>query len=391
MIPDIKKWLVVFCLIISAYSGKSQDTLKNPEAYQISLLTISPGTELYSLFGHTAVRVKSLHSAEDLTYNYGTFDFDTPNFMVKFLRGKLLYQLSKAPFESFMYEYNQTKRSVVEQVLDISPAETEKIVRFLENNALPQNKNYLYDFLYDNCSTRVRDIFNKELNLSIEEDLTEDKTFRNMLHEYLTSYPWTRFGIDLIVASRADKLTDYQSQMFLPDYLQAHMGKMIDGQGNEKRFAFMPVRQLLFFDTPDQRIGLFTPFNTFLLISLLLILIALTPYKSVAYSLVTLFSIIIGIGSMVLIFMWFGTDHQTTKINYNLIWMSPLFILLPFLPKKPNLVVSILIILLTTLCLASVFPQAMPVKDTLPLLITILGLNIYFQWKGASQAKAFVE
>ena len=383
----------VFIILISMILGaqlQGQDTLQKP-FYQITLLTIAPGSEIYSLFGHSAIRVKNIKTGEDNTYNYGTFDFNTPHFMIKFLRGKLPYQLSKAPIDLFIYEYQQTKRSVTEQTLDISPDEADRIVAFLENNALPENKEYRYDFLYDNCSTRVRDVFNNELNLRIEEEFTDNKTFRDMLHEYLVAFPWTRFGIDLIVASRADKATDFQSQMFLPDYLQAHMAKSIQGEASDKKYAFMPVRQLLFFDTSEVVPPVFSPFNTFLGIAVLLILMSFTRFGDVVYNILTLVFVLLGIGSMILIFMWFATDHYTTKMNYNVIWMSPMYILLPFVPRKGNMVLSGLLILLTILCLIQIFPQMMPVREIATLIITSLGLNMYFHYKNSVQDKAFTE
>lgn len=380
--------LLLFLTIAEILLGTDSIQSSN---YQISLLTISPGTDVYSLFGHTAVRVKDLKSEDDITYNYGTFDFKTKNFLIKFLRGKLPYQLSRAPFYAFMYEYNETQRSVTEQILDISQEETRNIVSFLEDNALPENKDYLYDFLYDNCSTRVRDLFNKKLNLVIEDDYLEHKTFRNMLHEYLKSSPWTKFGIDLIVASRADITTDIQKQMFLPDYLEAHMAKAVTFNDSEKKYAFMPSRQLLYFEKSDYKTNLFNPFNVLLSLSLILILLYFTKFKAAAYSIMTLLFVILGIGSMILMFMWFATDHYTTKVNYNLIWMSPLYLLLPFLPKKWNIILSSLVLVLTILCLLPIFPQAMPIGSIAILLITLLSLNIYFHKVDAQEEKVFIE
>ena len=370
--------------------AKGSDTLQKP-FYQVSLLTIAPGTEIYSLFGHTAIRIKNVKSEEDITYNYGTFDFNTQGFIIKFLRGKLPYQLAKAPFENFMYEYNETKRSVTEQVLDISQEEADLILKFLENNALPENKDYLYDFLYDNCATRVRDVFNNHLPISIVDENGGSKTFRNMLHEYLGNYPWTRFGIDLIVASPADKITDVQSQMFLPDYLALHMTNATTGQEQLKKYTFMPNRQLLFFEQGQDQKHIFTPFNIFLGISILLLVLYFTKFKAVAFGLLSLSFVIFGIGSMVILFMWFGTDHQTTKVNFNLIWLSPLYLFLPFLSKKFTLGISILLILLTIVSMLGVLPQVMPTVDICILIFTLLGLNIYFHLTNNKEDKVFID
>src|SRR5690606_5550069 len=119
------------------------------------------GDDLYATFGHSAVRVTDSSAGIDYVFNYGTFDFDTPHFYWKFVRGKLMYSLSAMDFPTFMQAYREEGRSVTEQVLNLSCPEKEMIWQFLQQNYLPENRDYKYDFLYDNCSTRIRDIFDK--------------------------------------------------------------------------------------------------------------------------------------------------------------------------------------------------------------------------------------
>ncbi|HRD07117.1 MAG TPA: DUF4105 domain-containing protein, partial [Saprospiraceae bacterium] len=215
--------LISFILTFSIGSRGQQgvDTLMNNT--QISLLTCDPGSEIYSLFGHSAVRVKNEEKNFDVVFNYGTFDFQTPNFTLKFMRGKLPYRLAVASYGSFLKEYHYFKRGVREQVLQINNSQKEDIIRFLENNAKPENAEYKYDFFYDNCSSRIRDVFEKTLHYPPQYSGENKLTFRNLLHRYLEAWPWLRTGIDIIIGSKADKIADASAQMFIPDKLHDNL------------------------------------------------------------------------------------------------------------------------------------------------------------------------
>ena len=145
-----------------------QATAQDSSQYRISLLTCTPGEELYSTFGHSAVRVLDTGSGTDLVYNYGTFNFDEPGFYMKFIRGKLLYYLSVSDFGSFRNEYRESNRGITEQVLNLDQEQEKEIISLLENNMLPQNRAYKYDFLYDNCTTRLRDLVEKISDSSVK-------------------------------------------------------------------------------------------------------------------------------------------------------------------------------------------------------------------------------
>ncbi|HLV53398.1 MAG TPA: DUF4105 domain-containing protein, partial [Cryomorphaceae bacterium] len=148
------RFIAYFCtMLLSAATAQAQ--LLSDRA-QVSLLTCGPGQDLYATFGHSALQIHDPVTGLDRVYNYGTFDFDTEGFYVKFTRGKLNYILSVTTFDQFIWEYEYTGRSVFRQVLDLSPAQKEDLFAFLEQNALPENREYKYDFFYDNCSTRIR-------------------------------------------------------------------------------------------------------------------------------------------------------------------------------------------------------------------------------------------
>src|SRR6185436_14125178 len=217
----MKKLIGVFVLCWFFQCLKAQqDSLCN---IQISLLTCSPGEDLYSIWGHSALRVVDRSANKDIIYNYGTFDFDDPAFYSKFTRGKLLYFVSVQKFENFLEEYQYYQRGITEQVLDLSCTEKAKLVSALQENAKEENKYYTYDFIVDNCTTRLRDIVFKNANTVRTRDIRSDEkiTFRNLIHKYLdSSYQyWSKLGIDMLLGTPLDKKLTNNETMFLPDYL----------------------------------------------------------------------------------------------------------------------------------------------------------------------------
>lgn len=188
----------------------------------ISLITIDKGDELYSTFGHTAYRVKDPVNDLDWMYNYGTFNFRTPNFYGKFVQGKLNYRLSRAPFKRAKPAYMRDNRSLTEQTLHLDSLQKQQLYDFLENNYKPENREYLYDFFFDNCATRPRDVLQTILGDKLVMDTTHlktAKTFRNVLDEHLEGKYWGDFGIDLILGAKTDRVMTASEYMFLPIYL----------------------------------------------------------------------------------------------------------------------------------------------------------------------------
>lgn len=215
-----KACLLLFVLLF--FNGLSAQTLSSQST--ISLLTGSPGDELYSTFGHSAIRVKDPVSNLDIVFNYGTFDFSTPNFYLKFVQGKLLYILSVEKFESFQFSFEYQKRAVTEQVLNLDMMQKNRLYSMLLDNYKPENRQYKYDFFFDNCATRIRDILQKALDKDLEFNHPQlwqksDTTFRNLIDLYLTNHPWSDFGIDLALGVPTDQVATPADYMFLPDYL----------------------------------------------------------------------------------------------------------------------------------------------------------------------------
>lgn len=307
---------------------------------RISLLTASPGEELYSTFGHSALRVYDSASATDIIYNYGTFDFDDPQFYSKFVRGKLLYFVSVDNFQNFMYQYEYEKRGITEQVLNLSCTEKENLFKALIENAKEENKYYKYDFVYDNCTTRLRDIVaanSKDSLITKNIRPYPNVTFRNLIHEYLDKghQYWSKFGIDLLLGTPLDKKISNQEAMFLPDYLlKAFDNTTTGGQKlvSKKTTILEPALEL-------NKNRVFTPMIIFCFLFLLVMAGSFSNNHFIRRLLVSvdfLFFFLAGLAGILLLFMWFGTEHLTTKQNFNLAWAFPLHAVMAFFVHKKS-------------------------------------------------------
>ena len=213
-----KLFIISFFLFLLTTSTSA--SVKLSKDATISILTCSPGNELYSLFGHTGIRVVDKANNMDIVFNYGTFDFATQGFYFKFARGLLPYQLSCSEFRRFLSSYIYDGRSVYSQTLNLDSIQKQYLMDLLVENYEPANREYLYNFLYDNCSTRVRDIIEKSTGNQITWIAQPStKSFWNLLDEYLGRSPWIQWGIHTILGSPATSTATIREQMFLPDYL----------------------------------------------------------------------------------------------------------------------------------------------------------------------------
>jgi hypothetical protein len=285
----------------------------------ISLLTCGAGDELYSTFGHSAVRVCDPAQQLDVVFNYGTFDFNTPHFYTDFVRGKLNYMLSVTRFDYFLFAYEAEQRWVFEQTLNLTPEQKDLLFAFLLNNSLPENKYYLYDFLFDNCTTRIRDLLETECRIALpDEPLDEHPTFRELLYPHLATMPWSKLGIDLLLGSRTDRVATPREYLFLPEFLMKTLNSAeINGQPAvaESRYLFRPDEQL------PRGAAFFTP--TVLFLVLLIIVGVATLLKLPLKGFDAAWFLLLGLFGLFLVFMWTGTDHYITKANFNLLWAFP--------------------------------------------------------------------
>jgi hypothetical protein len=370
----LKKALLLLLIFISFIAQKTN--AQDSSGLRVSLLTCGQGDELYSVFGHTAIRITDSVKQTDIVYNYGTFDFNDPDFYMKFTRGKLDYMLSAEYFADFMNAYVYEKRTVTEQELQLTAGEKTAILTALNENLAGASRYYKYVFNYDNCTTRVRDILSKYAGLRADRQLVPAKTtFRNMLHEYLDrgGQPWSKLGIDLVLGSRMDWKVNIAESMFLPDYLM----RAVDSSVASKNILLS--KKLIHDPGTARKQNINWPLYVFSAIALLVILIsqgkAKAAKRATRFFDITLF-LLTGLLGFFLLFMWFGTDHKGCGANYNLLWALPTNLLVVFaLWQKPKWLQSYfsfcVIIYLLTLVSWFFLPQQLNIA-LLPIVLLML-------------------
>ncbi len=326
------RFLVKLTILLLLQTGiaYSQDSSR----LRISLLTCTPGDELYSIFGHSAIRI--VDSSEvgndfyDLVYNYGTFNFDDEGFYLKFMRGKLLYFISIEKFEDFKFLYQSTNRGITEQLLNLSGKEKEDIRFALNENLKEENKYYKYDFFLDNCTTRLRDLIEKSKNPKPQFPavMPENTPFRQAIHQYLDSGKqyWSKLGIDILLGARTDRVMTSREQQFLPDNLMQAIEKSTPGMSQS-------TNNLYALTGNHDKDSLFTPTLCFYLLLALYFLLSLSSnpiIQTILAGMDGLLFFITGLLGIILLLMWFYTDHSMTKNNYNLLWALPSHLAISF-------------------------------------------------------------
>lgn len=298
---------------------------------RISLITCGPGDEeVWQVFGHTAVRILDSSKGTDIVYNYGTFNGFDENFEINFMRGKLLYYLSEYPFVEFLPEYEATQRSVVEQVLVIDGEKKQKIASFLEWNARPQNRSYKYDFFFDNCATRIRDILPESLGEGFAYGPTQkrghERSFRTIINKYFETTQWVRFGVNILLGSKTDKIMTNSDIMFLPDFL--FKGTATATYHNAP-IAEAPVTLLRGGRLKVPPINI--PVICLTMLALLVVCCyTFKPMEKVGNILGKFVLTLSGILGILILVMWLATNHQACQNNFNILWALPTNLMVVF-------------------------------------------------------------
>ncbi|PXX24267.1 DUF4105 domain-containing protein [Arenibacter sp. ARW7G5Y1] len=360
----------------------------SPES-QISVLTCGSGSDLYTTFGHSAFRIQDPTQGIDWVYNYGTFNFDPPMFYVEFAMGKLYYSLSKQNMPNFLYAYEMENRWVKEQLLQLTPTEKNKLFQYLENNYRPENRDYKYDFFFNNCATKIGDVLQESLgkNLNFKEGhLEKNYTFRQLIHQNLTTNSWSSFGIDLALGAVIDRTATIKEHMFLPIYVMEQLGNTTLSEHhlvNRERSILTTVKK------KGKEYFLASPLFWILAMLLFVLTITYIDFKNNVRSRVidSILFFVTGLAGALLIFLWFFTDHTATANNFNILWVFPLNLIVGFtLVKKnnaPGWLPKYLLILLGLLGLTLVL-TIFKVQVFSPLAIPLwimLGVRYLFLWK----------
>jgi len=270
--------------------------------------------------------VDSVHK-DDIVFNYGTFNFDDPNFYSEFTRGKLEYYLSTQDFPQFKADYIFEKRGMTEQVLNLTCTEKQRMYALLKNNLEDNNKYYKYDFLFDNCTTRLRDLLEKASDSAVHFGIVvkQKATFRKLIYEYLdrNDKQWSKLGIDMLLGARLDRVMNEKEVMFLPDYLMKSFDSSTIGN---KPVVAEKTKAITVEEGVEKKNFITSPL--FIFSVLVIIVMALTTLKSermVWYLKFfdSLFFFLVGAMGILMLFMWFGTEHIMCKDNLNLLWAWP--------------------------------------------------------------------
>jgi hypothetical protein len=376
--------LLLFLFISSAAFAQLSDSVK------ISVITCGPGqSELYSAFGHSAFRVYDPLTGYDAAYNYGVFNFRQKHFYLNFARGYLYYQLGVHDYRDFEYHYMEDNRFVHEQVLNLTAYQKQRLIEFLNWNARPENQYYRYDYFYDNCATKIRDVIQQVFGDSVLFDnshITTDYTIRELTDLYLSYQPWGDLGIDICLGLPMDKKAAPLEYMFLPDYVEQGFSHASIKQGSANT-PLVKSTNIIYRGTPENLShSIFHPLVVF---SVIFFFACFLSYRDLKRKKLTnsfdaiLFAVIGAIG-LLLLFLWFATDHKAAAKNFNLLWALPTHIIavLAFI-KQPRWLskyfLVVMIISLTTLLTWAALPQKLHYA-LIPVILTI-AVRSYVQYK----------
>ncbi|MCM1319566.1 MAG: DUF4105 domain-containing protein [Muribaculaceae bacterium] len=391
----MRRIFILLTVILSAFTALRAQAPEAPDSLTVGFVTCYPGPEIFELYGHEAVRISGRVQGEpvDVIFNYGLFDFDSPNFVGRFVKGETDYMTGAEPTSLFLMPYRERGSRVVERVLPLSQAEALRMYYALANDVLPANSTYRYKYFTANCATKPIDHLNRITNgryLPTKE--VDNLTYRKLLEEYNVGYPWYQLGIDLVLGSMLDAPITYAQATFVPMELDKHY------------FGNMPERELVHGEGDGNSRGAPTPwfltplcvFWTIFAISLFLLLKTLyrrhiaevqpteilkrqgTNIKVAT----TLWTLLQGLAGCLVWFLCFLSEHEGTSPNWNILWLTPIWLLIPILIwikgcAKVTRTLCLADALLTTLtlCLWPLLPQSLN-PAMVPMMLTTAILTL---------------
>ena len=321
------------------------------DSAKISLLTVSPWDgAVYSLYGHTVVRVEDDSTGVDACFNYGFFDSSQPHFMYNFIRGKTDYVLGATTYQDFLIENQMKGLEVVRQDINLSYSQKQQLWSDLYINSLPENRKYRYNYFFDNCATRPRDMIEAVVKSTITYSPTNmNQTFRDLVHECVHEFAWMEFGIDLLIGSDADTNITDREKMFLPNYLMnAFEGAKV--HRNDTTTQPLVTSTIVILESDNEggehsELIMLKPLTVAFVLLLVTLLISFLQlrfrYYKTALIYDTLLFSIAGVAGLIIGFLVFFSEHPATSPNWNLLWLHVmhLFIAVLFWVKSLNKVV----------------------------------------------------
>ena len=327
---------IVLTFILSVVNATAgAQSMTNPDRIQISLLTCSPGKEVWAQYGHTAIRYYDKESGEDLAINYGIFSLDQTCFIPRFVLGMTDYRMGVQPMDMFLAQYSYEGRGVVEQVLNLSAEDKEVIYKALQENMKPENVVYRYNYFFDNCTTRARDMLVNHLHGKVVyPPAEEDATFRSMIHKWNNKYEWSQFGEDLLLGVNADRKTTKSEQQFLPENLRSdfdkarYNGKPLVKETNVLLDAETEVAEPVF---P------LSPLSVALIFAVISLVMMLFSYRRQQVYWAWDLALMLTSGLMgIIFFVMIFSQHPCVSLNFILLFFNPLplFFLYSTIKKK---------------------------------------------------------
>ena len=327
---------IVLTFILSVVNATAgAQSMTNPDRIQISLLTCSPGKEVWAQYGHTAIRYYDKESGEDLAINYGIFSLDQTYFIPRFVLGMTDYRMGVQPMDMFLAQYSYEGRGVVEQVLNLSAEDKEVIYKALQENMKPENVVYRYNYFFDNCTTRARDMLVNHLHGKVVYPPAEENaTFRSMIHKWNNKYEWAQFGEDLLLGVNADRKTTKSEQQFLPENLRSdfdkakYNGKPLVKETNVLLDAETEVVEPVF---P------LSPLSVALIFAVISLVMMLFSYRRQQVYWAWDLALMLTSGLMgIIFFVMIFSQHPCVSLNFILLFFNPLplFFLYSTIKKK---------------------------------------------------------
>lgn len=337
----MKKTLLYLFFLVFGTTLFAQSPTILSDSSKISLITCGPGEHLYAKFGHTAIRVMDKEQDIDIVFNYGSFDFDTEGFYIKFIKGITDYSLSIDFTYNFIIRYSLREIVVWEQELSLKQQEKQWFFDVLMKNYEPENREYRYNFVYDNCTTRPRDMIEFALNEKIKYPSIEaNESFRQLVGQYVGTNSWEKFGIDFVLGSEADKVATQHERMFLPIELKDNLQEAtrVDGEPLVAKLSTpvdLPLKQV---EKPS-----ITPLSASIMLLLLVVLISYFGRNMKMYYVDGILFAVAGVLGCIIFFLDYISLHPLVGGNFNLLWLNPLqllfALLLPFKKLRKSLVV----------------------------------------------------
>jgi hypothetical protein len=381
----MKKILFLFLILINFNTVSSQE-ISISDSAKISLITCSPGKEVYAKFGHTAIRVKDPKNNIDIVFNFGIFSFQTKNFYYKFIKGETDYQLGVYNTLDFLSEYEQRNSIVWEQNLNLNSVEKSALINSLLDNYKPENRLYRYNFVYDNCSTRPRDKIVAALHGFVKyASASDNKTYRQWIGAYIGNDTWLKFGIDVIFGLESDKLTTTNESMFLPEVLMANFqsAKITTNNDSTERKLVSEINVIVEkkkSDADDSISIVFRPLT--ISIALLIVGIIFTYFdfknKKTNKTFDTVLQVATGLAGIIVFYLIVFSAHPLVKLNLNLLWLNPLNIIVAIIMwhRRFRMILFIYQIINISLLIGALFSFALSVQAfnicVFPLVILLL-------------------